>query len=515
MFEIGRMLGQHAEIERAFPRVLELLREHLGIRRSVLMLKDGKGLLARHCAIGLDRAQLSRACYTSTEGIVGKVFSSGTPIVIPDVNHDVAFLMADGLAEFTAVPVTNGDEVLGILACDHTTDLDCMSRSDSLRILGQVAYFIGWEIANSHLRDANLQHQPLVHGNPENARPRDASDTLIGFSPKMRRVMIEAQQAAATRSPILLRGELGTGKEYLAREIHRLSPRRNKPFVRINCAMLSKERLETTLFGSDNGRDGGAPGSSADALIQANEGTLFLEEICEAPLDLQVKLLRFLKGKKHKGQDGKPVLLDVRLLCSTSYDLEKQVALGDFLPELYYQVNVVSIVLPPLRERREDIPALASQALERYALENGRKLAIGRRAMRRLCSCKWTGNIKELENCLEHAATMTSGDTIDNLPCGSRQCLAQIPNFPGDAHRDGKDHNVVLPLQIEELGLQLSDGGDLIPRKGAGKLVKRQRLVQALEQSGWVMAKAARLLDLTPRQISYAVKKHGVAIKKF
>jgi Nif-specific regulatory protein len=515
MFEIGRILGQCGEASEAFPQVLGVLREHLGIRRIVLMLKNDDGRPVPHSIVGLDRAQLSRACYTSSEGIVGKVFSTGKPIVIPDVNHDVALLKADGLAEFTAVPITNGDEVLGILACDHTTDLDCMSRSDSLRIFGYVAHFIGWKIAHSHGRDSAVQYPPVLQDNPDDAMMCEPSGVIVGFSPKMRRVMVEAKQAAATRSPILLRGELGTGKEYLAREIHRLSPRWNKAFVRINCGMFSKARLENMLFGSDEERDGGHPGSVASALIQAHEGTLFLEEIGEMPSDLQVKLHHFLKGKKLKKRDGKPLLLEVRLVCSTSHDLEKLVVHGDFLTELYYQVNVVSIVLPPLRERREDIPALASQVLERYALENGRKLMIGQRAMRRLCGCKWTGNIKELENCLEHAATMASGETIDNLPCESRQCLARIPNFPGDIRKVEKNESVVIPFGIEALGLQVSDNGRLIPSSDDGKLVKRQQLVQALEQTGWVMAKVARQLDITPRQVAYAVRKYRIEIKKF
>jgi len=514
-FEIGRILGQCSEASEAFPKVLGVLRAHLGIQRVVLMLKNNDGRLVPHSIVGLDRAQLSRACYTSSEGIVGKVFSSGKPIVIPDINHDVALLRGDGLAEFTAVPVMSGDEVLGILACDHTTDLDCMSRSDSLRIFGHVANFIGWKIARSHGRDSAVQYPPLLQDHPDDATMREPSAVMVGFSPKMRRVMVEAKQAAATRSPILLRGELGTGKEYLAREIHRLSPRWNKAFVRIDCGMFPKARLENTLFGSGEGREGEPPGSVASALIQAHEGTLFLEEIGDMPSDLQVKLQHFLKEKKLGKRDGKPLLLDIRLVCSTSRDLGKMVEYGDFLPELYCQVNVVSIVLPPLRERREDIPALASQVLERYALENGRKLTIGQRAMHRLCSCKWMGNIKELENCLEHAATMAGGETIDDLPCESRQCLARIPNFSGDIRKAEKNESVVIPFEFEALGLQIYDNGRLIPSSDDGKLVKRQQLVQALEQAGWVMAKAARQLDITPRQVAYAVRKYRIEIKKF
>ncbi|MBU6258347.1 MAG: nif-specific transcriptional activator NifA [Burkholderiales bacterium] len=340
-------------------------------------------------------------------------------------------------------------------------------------------------------------------------------------------------QAALSRATVLLRGESGTGKEAIARAVHYLSPRKDQPFIKVNCAALTESLLESELFGHEKGAFTGAVGERKGRFELAHNGTLFLDEIGDVSPGFQAKLLRVLQEREFERVGGtKPVKVDVRLICATNRDLEKMVQRGEYRADLYYRINVVSIFLPPLRERRADIPPLVTHFIERYNKENRRRLQVTPEAMEVLMHCYWPGNVRELENCIERTATMVQGDVIRDLafPCKHNRCLTQTLHFmdkadavapaapqaarappapmtpvPGSARpagvvRTGPTAGVEVPAVADDE----PDGSD-----------ERGRLVWALEQCGWVQAKAARMLRVTPRQLGYALLKHGIEVRKF
>ncbi|HWP60464.1 MAG TPA: sigma-54 dependent transcriptional regulator [Candidatus Acidoferrales bacterium] len=238
---------------------------------------------------------------------------------------------------------------------------------------------------------------------------------VAGKSPKMAGALEAAKKAAGGKATVLLLGESGTGKEVFARAIHNWSERRDKPFVAINCVGLSRELLESELFGHERGAFTGAHQLKKGKLELADGGTVFLDEIGDISSELQTKLLRFLQEREFERVGGtKPIQVDVRIIAATNRNLEAAIKEGRFREDLYYRLNVVPIVLPPLRERKEDIPELASFFLSRFSFEAKKKFTgITQRAMERLTSYGWPGNIRELANTMERAVTLGQGPTVD------------------------------------------------------------------------------------------------------
>jgi Nif-specific regulatory protein len=316
---------------------------------------------------------------------------------------------------------------------------------------------------------------------------------------------------------MLLRGESGTGKEVVARAIHYLSPRKDGPFIKLNCAALSETLLESELFGHEKGAFTGAQSERKGRFELAHGGTLFLDEIGEISPSFQTKLLRVLQEREFERVGGsRSIKVDVRLITATNRDLEKAVSKGDFRADLYYRINVVSIFIPPLRERREDIPYLVEHFLEKFRLENNRELTISPRALNIMINCFWPGNVRELENCVERTATMMRGEVIDEVhfSCQQNKCLTQFLHEP--IHAD--------PIAVSgPIEVAAARGKPAIPIKEIPYAdsaaqppgTERERLIWALEQSGWVQAKAARVLNISPRQMGYALQKYNIEVKKF
>ena len=237
---------------------------------------------------------------------------------------------------------------------------------------------------------------------------------------------------------MLLRGESGTGKEVIARSIHYLSPRKAAPFIKVNCAALSETLLESELFGHEKGSFTGATQERKGRFEMAQGGTLFLDELGEISPAFQTKLLRVLQEREFERVGGnKSIKVDVRLIAATNRNMEEDVAKGTFRADLYYRVNVVSIFLPPLRERREDIPLLIEHFLDKFSQENARRLAISPEAMEVMLKCNWPGNVRELENCVERTATMARSNVIQDvdLPCQKNKCFSQVLQHYGRCSR--------------------------------------------------------------------------------
>jgi Nif-specific regulatory protein len=341
--------------------------------------------------------------------------------------------------------------------------------------------------------------------------------TVIGHSKRMQDVFAEVHQAAPGKSTVLLRGESGTGKEVIARSVHYLSPRKGATFVKVNCAALSETLLESELFGHEKGSFTGATQERKGRFEMAQGGTLFLDEIGEISPMFQTKLLRVLQEREFERVGGnKSIKVDVRLIAATNRNMEEDVAKGAFRADLYYRVNVVSIFLPPLRERREDIPPLIEHFLDKFNKDNDRKLSITPEALAVMLKCNWPGNVRELENCVERTATMTRTNAIQDvdLPCQQNKCFSQVLQHYGQVQQ------VTPPApaaRAPTAGLPPAAGNDFDEADAGAEpslMTERERLVWAMEQCGWVQAKAARLLNLTPRQIGYALSRYNIEVKR-
>jgi DNA-binding NtrC family response regulator len=243
---------------------------------------------------------------------------------------------------------------------------------------------------------------------------------MIGKSPQMKKIFEIIQRVAPTKASVLITGESGVGKELVADAIHSLSPRRDKPFIKVHCAALAESLLESELFGHEKGSFTGAQARKRGRFELSNEGSLFLDEIGEIDQNVQIKILRVLQEKKFERVGGEETLeVDTRIIAATNRDLKAEIEKGSFREDLYYRLNVINIHVPPLRERKDDIPLMAAAFLAELAAENGKKIeGFEAKARTALYSYPWPGNVRELRNCIESAIVMAKGNlvTMDDLP---------------------------------------------------------------------------------------------------
>jgi len=321
--------------------------------------------------------------------------------------------------------------------------------------------------------------------------------SLVGKSPAMLEVYQAIRQVSHSQATVLLRGESGTGKELVAKAIHVEGPRANGPFIRLHCAALTETLLESELFGHERGAFTGAVETRKGRFEQADGGTLFLDEIGDIPPSTQVKLLRVLQERCFERVGGnRSISVDVRLIAATHRDLEAMVRSGTFREDLYYRLNVVPITLPPLRERTEDVPLLITHFLVRFNRENRRRVSLGDDLLALMSSYHWPGNVRELQNCVERLVVMAERDrmTIDTVPPSLRGYFADMRHVARDDRSGG-----------------MTAGKERLPLGESLQEIERQRLLEALERAGWVQARAARALGLTPRQVAYKMRKYRIS----
>jgi Nif-specific regulatory protein len=539
IYEICRILGGTLDIHRSYRAALNVLSAHLELHRLMVVSLDDDGQLSTMSSVGLTSEHAGRGHWKPGEGIIGTVFNTGMAVVVPDVRDAPEFLdrtgafgaKADERHAFIVVPLKTDRHVLGVLAAQR--QVEGLARlSDDQRVLTMAATLIAQHM-QLH-RAVKEEHRRLqeVTSRVQKARPpraRQGIADVVGNSPRMQQVFAEVHQAAPSRATVLLRGESGTGKEAIARAIHQLSPRKDAPFIKVNCAALSETLLESELFGHDRGAFTGANGDRKGRFELAHGGTLFLDEVGDISSAFQAKLLRVLQEREFERVGGnRTIKVDVRLVCATNRNLEKMVQRGEYRADLYYRINVVSISLPALRERREDIPALVNHFVERYNKENHRELTVAPDAMKVLTHCYWPGNVRELENCIERTATMAQGDTISDtaFPCQHQRCLTKTLH---DADKEDAVAPVRATIPIQPVPLSAADApvrigpgehlADAMPERryadgGPPPAGERERLIWAMEQCGWVQAKAARLLKVTPRQMGYALQRHRIEVRK-
>ncbi len=437
--------------------------------------------------------------YEPGVGVTGQVYDTGQPVVVPRMSEHPAFLnRAFGrtdkeLAEFAfiCVPVLSqqgeegAQEVVGTLSVDTpTTDLP--SLEVQCRFLEVVAGLIANQA--SYLQEEMARQKHLMAQSMFDSDLKLAPDNIVAASKPMRLVLNQIAQVGPSRATVLLRGESGTGKELFADAIHAASPRSEKPLVKLNCAALPSELVESELFGHQRGAFTGAVQTKKGLFEMAHKGTLFLDEIGELGPEAQAKVLRAVQEQEIQRIGSEQTFsVDVRLICATHQNLEDLVEKGAFREDLYYRINVFPVFIPPLRERREDIIPLAEHFLRVYAGEYEKSIKrISSPALDLLLQYQWPGNVRELKNCVERAVLLCDDEALRAY---------HMPPSLQTAESSATDTNLSFCEAVAKFEQEL--------------------LVDALKKTRGNMLQAARELRVSYRIVNYKVKKYGINPKRF
>ncbi|MFN3987152.1 MAG: nif-specific transcriptional activator NifA [Rhodocyclaceae bacterium] len=492
LYRVSRVLSRSLELRDTLIEVLRVLDDECGFNRALVTLTEPDGDTMNLCALHGVEAQVDADLrWRAGEGVIGQVQLKGRATTLARLADDPHFLpqrgLFDGEAPFIGVLIRVAHETVGVLALQPSPSCRTM-LDDQAHLAEMVANLVGQSVrlasqVRQEQRDLTEERDALRR----TVRNRFGFDNVVGHTPGMKLVFEQVRQVAKWNTTVLVRGETGTGKELIAQAIHYNSPRAAGPFVKLNCAALPENLLESELFGHEKGAFTGALTQRKGRFEMADAGTLFLDEIGEISASFQAKLLRVLQeGELERVGGGRTLRVDVRVIAATNRDLETEVEQGRFREDLYYRLNVMPIALPPLRDRVEDIPDIARHLVTKVAGAQGRELRITDDAIRVLMHHAWPGNVRELENCIERAAVMSDDGSIDR--------------------------DLILISGVEERITPMRGGAaiDLLDPD----LDERERVIAALEQAGWVQAKAARLLNMTPRQIAYRVQTLNIKMRQ-
>ncbi|MBB5501673.1 nif-specific transcriptional activator NifA [Paraburkholderia sp. MM5384-R2] len=556
IFEISKVLTAPYRLEVTLANVIDLLQSFVQMRLGIVSLFDDDGV--PDITVGADWSEGSDEHYRMRlpQKAIDQIMATDRPLVAENIAVHSGFSAADmgvlGASDnmrvsFIGVPIRIDAKVVGTLTIDRILGYESNFRLDyDVRLLTMVANLVGQTVKLHRFFKSDRERlmagkdglqKPLSElKHPAGERKKFQIEGIIGDSPALRGLLAKIAVVAESNSTVLLRGESGTGKELVAKAVHELSPRAKRPFIKLNCAALHETVLESELFGHEKGAFTSAFNSRKGRFELADKGTLFLDEIGEISASFQAKLLRVLQEQEfERVGSNQTIKVDVRVIAATNKNLEEAVARNEFRADLYYRLCVVPLLLPPLRERRSDIPLLAVEFLENFNSENGRTLTFDASAIEVLMNCGFPGNVRELENCVQRSATLAPGPAIvrNDFACCHGQCLSAmlwksrsdemalqpgpivpVPVEPATPQAEAATSRAVAAVQpVGSERAPLAAGGAVLGSDS--KMTNRERLIAAMERSGWVQAKAARLLGLTPRQIGYALRKYGVEIKRF
>ncbi len=496
-YMISKALYEQLDLKKSLYNVLDILAESLAMERgTVNILNPLRNEIKIEVAHGLSKSAIKKGRYKVGEGITGSVIETGKAYAIPKISEEPMFLdrtaskrLRDGSEySFFCVPIKKGTQVIGALSADKPYD-DSFSLKKGKRVLAVIATMIATHVIN--LEKINLEQEKL---RDENERLKNELESkfsfshIIGNSNKMRDVYQMISQVSKSNATVLVRGESGTGKELIASSIHYNSLRVKQPFVKVNCAAIPANLIESELFGHEKGSFTGAINQKIGKFELANKGTILLDEIGSIELEVQVKLLRVLQEKELERVGGhKTIKADVRIIAATNKNLEKAVEEEQFRGDLYYRLNVFPIYIPPLRERKTDILLLADFFLEKYAKENNKKIKrISTPGIDMLMAYHWPGNVRELENCIERAVLLCEEGVIHSY------------HFPPTL-QTGAESDTLPGSTLEEAVSNLEES----------------MIIDALKNSNGNMKSSAELLGLTVRKFSYKADRYGVSYKDY
>lgn len=498
LYLISQVLNSANDLQAKLQGILEILHKKAGMRSGMITLRELENDSMIVCAVHSDdfKKPAHPIRYNAGEGLIGAILDAHSTIVVDKVANEPRFLGRLGLYDpelpFIGSPILmEKSELVGVLAAQPDNNQFLGERA---RFMEMVANLIAQSV--TVLRTTERKQRDLLaeRDHLKQALIKNYGfENIIGHSTPMLKVFDVIRQVAKWNTTVLIRGESGTGKEVVANAIHFNSGCASGPFLKLNCAALPDTLLESELFGHEKGAFSGAVGLRKGRFELANNGTLFLDEIGEISASFQAKLLRVLQEGEFERVGGTQTIhVNVRIIAATNRNLEQQVTTGEFREDLYYRLNVMPINMPSLRERSEDIPQLAEFLLSRISKQQGdRPLEIKESAIRLLMKHSWPGNVRELANRLERAAIMSSNGIIDRdvmVNTGLEDEIGTVINQKPVVNRtvDFNDEN----------------------------MDDRERVIAALEQSGWVQAKAARLLNMTPRQIAYRIQTLDIVMKQ-
>jgi Nif-specific regulatory protein len=495
---ICQIIDTALDLERALSEVLRILSETLSMERATITLVDPENeRLVINASHGLTPEERERGVYELDEGVTGLIFQTAKPYVVPDIRHEPMFLdktgsrhLEKGRVSFIGVPISSHGRCLGVLNVDRLFG-DEVSYDEDLSFLIVVATLIGQFLSLNE--KVKAREQALVRENlslrSQITRER-RGPYIVGKCLAMQEVERQILKVAPTRASVLLLGESGTGKTLIARIIHEYSERKDNAFIKVNCASIPENLLESELFGYEKGAFTGAVGSKPGRFEDAHNGTIFLDEIGELPLGIQAKLLRVLQDKEFERLGANLTRkVDVRVVAATNRDLGELAERGGFRADLFYRLSVFPIQVPPLRQRKGDIPALLNHFIDSVSREYGRILSFTPRALSDLTQYDWPGNVREMENLIERLVIMSDGERVDAV---------FLKPYLNPAGMQGQSH----PERVQ--GMAAAGGTPL-------RTMERNEVIAALRRNGWVQYKAAEELGITPRQIGYRIKKYGLS----
>ncbi|MDW6019675.1 nif-specific transcriptional activator NifA [Vibrio plantisponsor] len=528
MYKISSVLNTSLNYVESSDKILQVLHDECALQCGMLTILDSTRdiLLIKsvHSPQPNSAAQHKQVSYKIGEGLVGEVLRQGSSIVLHNLGSDQRF--ADKLAlydyekPFICVPLKDANgKVIGALSAQPPKFVEGFITLQT-NFLNMIANLIAKNVQLAYKVET---HQQQLVDERDNLRRKVRNNysfrNLVGHTKSMRQIFEQIRLVSRWDSTVLIRGESGTGKELVANAIHYNSPRANLPFVKLNCAALPDNLLESELFGHEKGAFTGAVKQRKGRFEMADNGTIFLDEIGETSPAFQAKLLRVLQEKEFERVGGTTTIsVNVRIIAATNRYLEQEVAQGNFREDLYYRLNVMPMYLPPLRERLQDIPELAEHMIQNLSKAQQRKLTLSDEAIRLMMSHPWPGNVRELENTLERASVLCESGVIgpELITLNKSQPVFQPPVHQISNYLSPNNpvhHQASHPAHHASTnGASMPDYPHSPQDMPTGD--ERDMVIDALERSGWVKAKAARLLNMTPRQIAYRIQIMNIEMKQ-
>ncbi len=494
--EIGKLFTSRTDFDDLLKNIMNLVADNLRIKRGFISIyNEDNNRISIDASYGYTPEEISRGTYKAGEGVTGTVISTGEPIVISSLKNDRLFLNRTGAAGsdgmddtgFICVPVKTGSVVIGTISIEKKSD-NAENFIDDLNILSVISVMIAHALNERRImleREEELKEENrLLRIRLSKAKK---PHNIIGNSAAMDELYEKIQLVAATNTTVLINGETGTGKELIADAIQSQSTRKDKPYIKVNIAALPDNLIESELFGHEKGAFTGALNVKKGRFELANGGTIFLDEIGDLKLPLQVKLLRILQEKSIERIGGtRTIPLDVRVITATHQDLEMKIEKGEFRQDLYYRLNVFPLYSPALRDRKADIMLLSDYFLEKYNAEFNKQIKrISSEAIDMLMSYHWPGNVRELENCIQRAVILNTEDVM-------------------------RSYHLPPSLQMAEVTEQGADSLDALMDRYLKEII-----VDNLKISRGNITLAAKQLGTTKRILSYKINKLGIDYAKY
>lgn len=495
--EVSKVLSRQNNMKDAFKSILKLLYSYLNITASFIALYNPiQSTLEIKESFGLLKREKYKGVFKTGEGIIGSVFKNEIPAIIYDPKENKSFLNKMGVLDrfdfevvFIGTVIKIGGEKLGVLGV-YKEKTRNFSYESEIKLLSMVSILIGFaQKMNEKLefQKRTFEEEKELLLNRIEFKP--AIKEIIGVSKQIDNLKNMILKVVNIDSTVLLEGESGTGKSLVAKIIHKLSNRKKEAFVSINCASIPENLLEAELFGYEKGAFSGAISQKKGKFEIAHKGTIFLDEIGDLPLSLQGKLLSIIQEKEFSRLGSlETIFVDVRIIVATNKNLFELAKEGQFREDLYYRLNVIPIKIPPLSERKEDIPVLIDYFLKIFNDKYSKKVQFSKDALIELINYNWPGNVRELENIIERLVVMNEQIIyVQDLPSYISQKI--LLNKYVQVQENDKN----LPNHIQN--------------------IEKGHIEIALKETGFVKSKAARLLNLTLRQLDYRIHKYNIKLQ--